>query len=304
MALYSERVGDYESASKALEEVCEAVEAEYEKSESSEYLARFAQGKADLARVKLAQHELQAAAENAETALDLSSENDLGAAYSEARRKWRLSAHVTAGLAQSHLKAIDQSIKMFQSGLEESPGNPDVVCMLAQVLWAKGGKAEKEAATSQLLECISNNDGHVQAICLLATIGLAEDDPDIVEAVVDDLKALLTRDAISDADKMKIGKVLAAVLSSQRGAAADDSVAVIGDATSNIMLSPGQVQGWMELAQTGGDHFPAEMAKKNALRQMPPSGNLEAGDVAEVYRISGVSDDVQQAKMLAPWKVA
>lgn len=301
MGIYAERVADYDSAAKALEEVCEAVEAEYEKSESNEYLARFAQAKADLARIKLAQHDYEAAAENAETALDLSGEDDLGAAYSEIRRKWRLSAHVTAGLAHSHLKSIDQSIKMFQNALEESPGNPDVVCMLAQVLWAKGGQVEKEAATSQLLECISNNDGHVQATCLLGTIGLAEEDPDILEAVVDDLKALLTRDVTSDADKSKVGKVLAAVLSSQRGAPADDSVAVIGDATSNIMLSPGQVQGWMELAQTGNDQYAAEMAKKNALRQMPPNGSLEAGDVAAVYRITGVEHDAYQAKMLAPW---
>ena len=303
MAIYAERVADYDRAAKALEEVCEAVEAEYERSESNEYLARFAQAKADLARIKLAQHDYKAAAENAETALDLSGEDDLGAAYSEIRRKWRLSAHVTAGLAHSHLKSIDQSIKMFQNALEESPGNPDVVCMLAQVLWAKGGQVEKEAATSQLLDCISNNDGHVQATCLLATIGLAEADSDILEAVVTDLKALLMRDVAFDADKMKVGKVLAAVLSFQRGAAANDSVAVIGDATSNIMLSPGQVQGWMELAQAGADDFAADVAKKNALRQMPPNGSLEAGDVAEVYLVSGVSDDAHQARMLAPWKI-
>ena len=304
MALYAERVGDYQSAAKALEEVCEAVEAEYEKSESNDYLARFAQAKADLARVKAAQHDYQAAAEHAETALDLSSEDDLGAAYSETRKKWRLSAHVTAGLAHGHLKAIDQSLKMLQSALAESPGNPDVVCILAQVLWAKGGQAEKEAATSQLLECISNNEGHVQAICLLATIGVSDGDSDIIEAVEDDLKGLLTKAQTSDADRMKVGKVLAAVLANRRGSAHDNELAMIGDATSNVMLSPGQVQGWIELAQAGEDQYSADMAKKNAIRQMPPSGNLEAGDVAEVYRISGVSNDVQQAKMLAPWNVA
>ena len=302
MALYAERASDFESASKVLEEVCEAVEAEYEKSESNEYLARFAQAKSDLARVQLAQRQYEAAVENAETAIDLSSEDDdLDVFYADIRAKWRLSAHVTAGLAHSHLKAIDKSIMMFQNALEESPGNPDVICMLAQVLWAKGGQAEKEAATSQLLDCISNSEGHVEAICLLAVIGLCDGDGDIIEAVEDDLKGLLTRESTSDADKMKVGKVLAAVLSSRRGSV-DDNLAVIGDATSNIMHNPGQVQGWMELAQAGGDQYAADMAKKNALRQMPPNGSLEAGLVAEVYRITGQKKDALQAKMLAPWE--
>ena len=239
MALYSEAVSDYGSASKTLEEVCEALEAEYEKSESVEYLARFAQAKADLARVKLAQLDYEAAAENAETALDLLSEDFPEAAYSETRRKWRLSAYVTAGLAHSHLKAIDQSIKMFQSALEASPSNPDVICMLAQVLWAKGGQVEKEAATSQLLDCISNNEGHIEAICLLAVIGLSDGDSAMIEAVEGDLKSLLTVNSTSDANKIKVGKVLAAVLSFQRGSTDDEHLAVLGDATNNVMLSPG-----------------------------------------------------------------
>ena len=302
MALYAERVADYDNGSNALEEVCEAMEAEYEKSESNDSLARFAQAKADLARVNLAQHDSEAAAENAETALDLSSDGNLGAAYTDARTKWRLSAHITAGLAHSHLKAVDQSIKSFQNALEESPGNPDVICMLAQVLWAKGGQEEKQAARSQLFDCVSNNEGHVEAICLLAVIGLADADVDVIEAVEDDLKALLTRDSTSDTDRIRVGSVLNAILSHRRRETGDADVAVIGDAARSVMLSPGQVQGWMELAQTGESGYAAEMAKQNALRQMPPNGSLEAGDVADVYRITGLMDDAVQAKMLAPWK--
>ena len=303
LALYAERVGDFESATKALEEVCEAAEGEYEKSESNEYMARFAQAKSDLARTQLALHKYETAVENAETALDLSSEDDLGSAYSDIRKKWRLSAHVTAGLGHSHLNAIDQSIKMFQNALSESGNEPDVICMLAQVLWAKGGDAEKEAARSQLLDCIENNEGHVQSACLLAVMGLQDGDVDLLEAVEENLKGLLTGSSTSDHDRLRVGKVLSAVLEDQRKESGSDELAAIGDATSNIMLTPAQVQGWMELAQASEDEYPAEMARRNTVSQMPPHGTLGAADVAEVFTGTGKTNDSLQAKMLAPWKV-
>ncbi|KAI9881853.1 MAG: coatomer subunit gamma, partial [Watsoniomyces obsoletus] len=274
MALYAERVGDFESAATALEEVCEAVEQEYEKSESTECLARFAQAKSDLARVQLAKHDFDAAIEYAETALDLSSEDDLGAAYAEVRQKWRLSAHVTAGLAHSHLETVDQSIKMLQSALVELGNEPDVICMLAQVLWAKGGETEKEAARTQLLECIERNESHVQAVCLLAVMGLSDGDGDVVEAVEESLKGLSMLDTTTESEKVKVVKVLSAVLDFQRSQTGKGEIAGVGDATGTIMRSPGQVQGWMELARTAsanaGDGYAAEMAKMSATRQMPP----------------------------------
>ena len=60
---------------------------------------------------------------------------------------------------------------MFEVALQESNREPDVVCMLAQVLWAKGGVAEKDAARTQLFDVIENHPKHVQAIALLAVTG-------------------------------------------------------------------------------------------------------------------------------------
>jgi superkiller protein 3 len=192
---------------------------------------------------------------------------------------------------------------MFQAALQESQEEPDVVCMLAQVLWAKGGQQEKDAARSQLLDCISNNEGHVQAVSLLAVIGLVDGDTDIIEAVEDDLKALLTKNSTSASDKMRVGKVLTAVLLHRRGSTDSEVLPSIGDATSNIMLSPAQVQGWMELSQATPNDYAAEMAQKNALRQMPPGGTLAAEDVAEVYANKSGRENILQAKMLAPWTI-
>ena len=295
LALYAERVEDYITAAEALQEVCDSVEIAYEKSESEEYLAHFSQAKADLARVQLSRQEFAKAADNAETSLDLSAA-DVGSAYAESRRKWRLSAHITAGLAHSHLRSIDQSIKMFQAALMEAPGESDVICMLAQVLWAKGGEQERAAARSQLFDCAENNPEHVQTACLLTTMGLSDNDEEVIEAMREELGRLRMDNNISEAEKLKIGRVLAAV---QEQVSRTESA--LGDATASIMLAPSEPQGWLELFETTSHEHAAEMAKQLVLRLIPPGGESNAGEVAAFYSSTGQTDDMQRAIAFAPW---
>lgn len=300
--------------------MCAAAEAEFEESESNEFLVRFAQAKADLARALLGKADFEQAITNAETALDLSGDADeLGPAYAEIRRKWRLSAHVTAGLAHSHLKQVESSIKMFQAALEESGHAPDVVCMLAQVLWAKGGEAEKEAARSQLFDVIETHPDHVQAVALLAITGLLDADEDVLDAAEESLKTLRQSDKIGVLDKMQVTKVLAGLVGckshQQRGgieaAGQVDQMAVVDDALYGIMLAPSQPQGWMELSQAvrgdergGSDStYAAEMAVLNGHKMVPPGGNLTADDLSRAYEGTGRAEDLLKAKMLAPWTV-
>ncbi|EXJ89974.1 hypothetical protein A1O3_03041 [Capronia epimyces CBS 606.96] len=314
LALFAERVGDYATSATSLAEVCNAAEAEYETSESNEYLARFAQAKADLARAQLACGDYSEAVSNAETALDLSGDADeLGPMYAETRQKWRLSAQITAGLAHSRLQQTESSIKMFEAALQECKGDPDIVCMLAQVLWAKGGPAEKEAARSQLFDVVEIHPGHVQAVALLAVTGLLDDDLDILEAVEEDLKALRRGDGIGVLDKIRVTKILAGIVGyraqpQQRQQASEQKVdqpEVIADALNGIMLAPGQPQGWLELAQAAGGGgagggYVAEMAVLNAERRIPPGGNLSATDLARAYEEAG---DLLKAKFIAPWRL-
>ena len=296
LALYAERVEDYTTAEEALQEVCDSVEIEYEKLESEEHLTHFAQAKADLARVQLSRQEYAKAAENAEISLDLSAD-DVGPTYTESRRKWRLSAHITAGLAHSHSKSIDRSIKMFQDALEEAPGEPDVICMLAQVLWAKGGEQERAAARSQLFDCAENHPEHVQTACLLATMGLSDSDEEVIEAMNETLGDLRMTHDISESDKLKIGKVVTVVQKqmSKTGTA-------VADATASIVLAPGEPSGWLELFEATSDEHAAEMARQLALRMIPPGGELEAEDVATFISCTGKLDYSQQAIIFAPWK--
>lgn len=167
-------------------------------------MIRYAQAKADIARARLGLKEYEAAIENASLALDLSEEV-------EAFESCRLSAHLTAGLANYYLGAMDESLEMFKAALNESSENPDVVCLLAQVLWAKGGEEERDVAREQLFACIERHPDHLQSILLLGTIGVIDNNEDVVEAVLDDLQAVRGRENLDTIARHKVDQLLSSI---------------------------------------------------------------------------------------------
>jgi superkiller protein 3 len=203
-ALFNERVQEFTPAAAKLEIVCNTVEQRYEETESEEDLIRYAQAKADLARVRLGLKEYEAAVENASLALDLSGDT-------EALKNCRLSAHLTAGLAHYYLGAMDDSLEMFKAALTESNENPDVVCLLSQVLWAKGGDEERDVARDQLFACIEKHPDHLQSTLLLGAIGVLDNNEDVVDAVMDDLQAVCGDDKIDEASREKVDKLLSLI---------------------------------------------------------------------------------------------
>ena len=298
-SLFAERVGDFGDAAATLNLVASNLEAEYETSESELLLMRFALAKADLSRAQLAEREFEATAENAETALNLSEEEDV---KSEARQKVRLSAHMTAGLAYYHQGRMDQAISMFRSALEETQGSPDIVCLLAQVLWAKGGNEERNVAREQLFDCIENHPGHPGAIILLGVIAVLDDDEDTVEAVTADLEGLRTRDSLTAQEKSKVAQLLTTIASLFPGEEEQDA-SEISQAATATMLAPSQPYGWSQLAGLAEESYPAEMAVLTAKKAAPPRGNLDANDLAKAYAETQRLDDAQRAVMVAPWTV-
>lgn len=200
-ALFSERARDFIPAATRLEIVCNTVEQRYEDTESEEDLIQYAQANADLARARLGLKEYETAVEKANLALDLSGEVDV-------LKKCRLSAHLTAGLANYYLGAMDESLEMFTAALNESAENPDVVCLLAQVLWAKGGNEEKEVAREQLLACIKRHKNHLQSILLLGTIGVLDDSEDVVKTVLDNLQVARGRESLDTVARHQVDQLL------------------------------------------------------------------------------------------------
>ncbi|KAK2759815.1 Superkiller protein 3 [Arachnomyces sp. PD_36] len=301
-ALFAERVGELSEADETMKRVCDGVEAEYEVSESVSSLSRYAQAKADLARTQLALDNYEEAVESAETALSLSSEDEAGF-DPEVRRVLRLSAHLVGGLAYYYLNSMDQSIDMFRDALRESDSAPEVVCLLAQVLWAKGETEERGVACEQLLDCVTRNPDNVGAATALGVISILDSDQDAIEAAEADLQAMRTRDDLDIYDRAKVAKLLAGF--SALGFTDSDvpgETRRIGEATRSVMLAPSQPQGWLELSTASSELYPAEMALQTALRNAPPRGKLEAADLCKSYAQTGRRSDAVQATMMAPWK--
>lgn len=286
-SLYDERVGDFASAAEKLERVCSIYEELYEETEADEDLVRFAQSKADLARMQLGLNQHSEAIENATMALDLSGEMDQ-------LQTCRLSAHLTAGLAYYYSQQMDESLEMFKSALTESEENPDVVCLLSQVLWAKGGEAERDVARDQLFACIESNPDHLGSILLLGTIGVLDKSEDVTEAVLDDLLAFRAKEGLARDVKERIDNLLVAI--AQLSSGEREAVAFAAGA---VFMRPAVTENWERLATVAGDVFAAETALRVAKQEK------ECG----VERLAGAYSGIaelgcdQRAVFLAPWLV-
>ncbi|RYP42482.1 hypothetical protein DL767_000170 [Monosporascus sp. MG133] len=296
--LFQERTDDSLRAVATLEETCELLEADYEATESPRALGRFTLAKADLARFYLAAEHFVEAAESGKTALELSSDSSANELDADQRRKTRLSAHLTVGLAEYFLGQADGAVEYLEAALEESDGNPDAVCVLAQILWATGTDDAREKARTILFEVIERDPSHVQSVLLLGAIALLDDDDESLEAGISELHILRTGEKLSDADHARIGEVLRAVAASSKDNAED---AVLNQVQNDVMLYPYLPHGWSRLAEINGDEYSAEMALNVALKAIPPRGDLDATDVAEAYAGTTRVADAQKSILLAPW---
>lgn len=296
-ALFLERAGNHAAAIETLTSLCEAAESDYEATETLSSLARFAHAKADLARNQLSADDFTQAASNAETALDLSADAEASGLDVEARRKLRLSSHLTAGLGFSNLARSEEAISMFRSALHESENDPDVICLLVRVLWARGGMEEKSVAREQLFECVEKYPEHVGGVTLLGAIAALDDDEETAKAVKDDLVALRMKDGISSTELKGIEGLMSALAVLFGG-----EETAVTEAQAAILLRPDDAQAWAELAGLSGDEYAAAMALRTAQKAVPPLGELEAGELAGAFAGVGTLGDAQRAAVLAPWE--
>ncbi|KAF4589274.1 Superkiller protein 3 [Ophiocordyceps camponoti-floridani] len=300
--LFLERTRESPRAIRALQDMCGAIEADYETTESADSLVRFTLAKADLARAYLASGSYEQAVECGETALGLSGEEGEGELTSEQRKRVRLSAQLTTGLGHFFLSAFDEAEKCFEAALEESGGDPDAACLLAQVLWAQGSEASRQRARSTLLDVIETRQDHVQSVLLLGTVALLDNDEDGLEAVTGALQGLGASDGVTTTEQSRVCDVLGAIAMKSAG---DDGNSqedeMLAQLHSDIMLRPHLPDGWGSLAEATGDGHAATMALRVAARGIPPRGTLEAEQLARAYAGTGMAADAQRAVMVAPW---
>ena len=194
---------------------------------------------------------------------------------------------------------------MFRTSLTESAGNPDVVCLLAQVLWAKGSSNERDVAREQLLDSVEKHPEHAGCIILLAVIALLDDDKETLEAIASDLQNLRTQASTTEHELLRISTVLRALAELQPGViASEPDIAQQAEAASSVMLAPAKPYGWASLSSVSDDPYAAEMAMLTAGGSVPPKGTLSAGELAKMQAATHRVADAQRAIMLAPWVAA
>ncbi|OAR05770.1 hypothetical protein LLEC1_02437 [Akanthomyces lecanii] len=299
-SLFLERTHDHARAVEILQKICSSIEADYEQTESPLSLARFTRARVDLARAYLACKSYEKAIECGEMALGLSSDEQDSELTSEQRKKARLSAHLTVGLAQFYAKDFGEAEQCFAAALQESDNNPDATCLLSQVLWAQGTEESKEKARSSLFEVIELHPGRVQSVVLLGVIGLLDEDEGSLEAVTEELQSMRTNDKVTSKEQAQIGEVLRAIAALAEGKTAGEATTQM---QTDIMLHPHLPHGWSALAASAGNKYAAQTSLKVAQRGIPPRGQLDAGDLADSYAGTGAVGDSQRAAFLAPWEM-
>ena len=303
--LYNERIGGTTAAVDTLTGLCAKLEAEYEKTEAPETMVKFAQAKADLARNHLATGDFTAASEEADLALTLMSEDDSSPA--EVKSKICMSARLTVGLASYYLKDMDAALAAFREALKESNAEPDVVCLLAEVLWARGGADERAVAKVQLFDAIQRHPGHVNSTVLLGAMSIVEDEPDeeTVEAVREELESLRVAEKISQNDLTRIERVLESMAQICPKYSSDSTSAdreALNEIQESIMLYPWKANGWRRFAEESDDSYAKEMALAVAMGNVPPKGVLTAEELCDAYAQAGTVADAQRAIITAPWR--
>lgn len=295
-SLFSERAADMDSAVESLQAICSALESEYEATERPVILSSFSEAKSDLGRVLFAQQDFTSAAEEAETALSLSADEE---PTSMKRAKLRLSAELTAGLAYYHQGLMDSALGMFRNALEESQDDPDIICLLVQVLWAKGGDEARAIVRDQLFNCIDKFPGHFDAWILLGVIAVLDGDSDEIRPILPNLQGLRTRDTLTTIQQRQVAQLLHAIESLNFGEAESDP-GVRNEIVTSVMLSPSRTDTWAQLAESHQEPYPSEMGKLMALRSAQ-RGLTEADELCRAYSGTNRLDDSQRAMMVAPW---
>jgi superkiller protein 3 len=295
-SMFAERIGDLESTIESLQAICSALESEYEATERPIAILRFSESKSDLSRAQLAQQDFIAAVEDAETALNLSTDE---APASPRRKRLTFCANLTAGLAYYHQGLMDSALDMFRIALEDNQKDPDIICLLVKVLWAKGGEEARGIARDQLSNCIEKFPDHFGAAALRGVVALLDSDQDMIHSVSQELQGFRTRESLTMMQQQQLAHLLIAIESLHTGKA-DAVFAARHEINAAVMLSPSRPYTWAQLAESCQESYPSELAKLMALKSIH-GGLSDAKDLCQAYSGTYRLDDAQRAVMIAPW---
>jgi len=166
-----------------------------------------------------------------------------------------------------------------------------VSVLLAQALWSLGGDEAQESAKSQLLQCINSDPENLEAINLLAGMGILTNDDGLVDAALSEMLSLpldqrVAMDPHHDVDgllmKHHLGQdnIPRAFSEAQKGIFAQPTSKELKIRAASLSLQDGRgVQALALLASVGEnlEGTPAECAKQLGLRAVAESMNTSEG---------------------------
>lgn len=341
--LFLERAQDVSTAVAILERLSRQLHEEHEQTKSLDSLSRLVLAKTDLARSHLAAGAYEPAIETANYVLDSTSDAERPGRASTQRQismsaherlRVRLSANLTAGIA--HLLAgrpedavayLDAAIALSlarSSGDAEPKEDPDVVCLLAQVLWATGTPEARERARDALFGVLETTPNHVPSVLLLGVVALLDEDAEALDAVAAELSSLRLSESVSALQREGVEEVLEAIVAVGRrqdeeedGEHAEErrDAEILERCQTAVMLHPHLPRAWLRLSEAAVavfEHveecdtgYPAEMAVRVARRAIPPRADgiiVTPEDLAVAYAATGDLEDAQRSIAIAPWR--
>ena len=206
-SLVCERVGHYDLAVELITKAISILEAKYEESEDPEIERQFTIANTNLGRLSVASGDFEGALESLGTALGLICDDD-----SPESHVLRTQCHFAMGLSKFKCGDLDGALESFQQALS-SAGEDLVMCghisvLLAQALWSLEGDEAQESAKSQLLQwcageltlydgalnshhfSINSDPENLEAIKLLAGMGILTNDDGLVDAALSEMLSL------------------------------------------------------------------------------------------------------------------
>jgi len=283
------------------------LEAAYEETEDAAVERQFIIANATVARLRLAVRDYEGALRAFESALGLLPEEVDGEDDVKVLKSQCLFG---SGLASFKLGALDTALENFEAALVA--GGDDLVIrghvtvLLAQTLWATGTEEGREAAQTQLLDCITQDPENLTAINALAGMGILTDDDGLIDAALSELKSLPLdlrhrRDPRRDFSyilkqhHLGQGNITEALSEAQKAVhiepARDDARRTL----ATLLLQSGEPAAARAVISQGGDSDIADVRASIGLRAVALALSGGEESLKEARKMA------QKGVMLAPW---